>query len=154
MTKAEEIAREFAKKANGEEFDEWFFFDKYVEDFDEDMIRKYKDQINYDDFYNRRTGKKIKPHFNPDFVRELLNDVQLDSELKGMIVSYESGLDAYFHWGMGTPDKKLVNEYKNEIREYWENVYGPNIKGLNRKMLNIDEEIRMKQQRNRLLEYI
>ena len=145
----------FEEIENTPDYDQYWLFDDYIEQFDEALTRKHRDQIDFDQFYTKREGKHVKPYFSSDFVRELIAANQFTNDLIGEIVSYESGLYEYVSWErQDKPNKKLIDEFKDEVKEYWEAIYGKDFVKMNRKRINVDEEIRMKQMKERLLEYI
>ena len=145
----------FEEIENTPDYDQYWLFDEYIEQFDEELVRKHLDQIDFDEFYTKREGKHVKPYFNPDFVRELINNNQFAKEFVGEIVSYESGLYEYVSWERREkPNKKLIKEFENEVKEYWESIYGKDFVKMDRSRANVDEEIRMKQMKERLMEYV
>ena len=154
-TKAE-IEEAFVKKITNNGVDDYFFFDKYIKGFNEELVRKYNDQINFEEFYNNREGKHVKPYFSPSFVRELIAANQFTNDLIGEIVSYESGLRQYVNWERQVePNKKLIDEYKDEVIEYWEAIYGPQFKKMNGTKFTSGNELeRMQQMKQRLLECV
>lgn len=145
----------FEEIENTPDYDQYWLFDEYIKEFDEELVRKHLDQIDFEEFYNNREGKHVKPYFSPSFVRELIAANQFTNDLIGEIVSYESGLKHYVSWERQVePNKKLIDEYKDEVKEYWEAVYGKDFVKMTRKRIDVDEEIRMQQMKKRLMEYV
>ena len=146
----------FEKAKDKEVYDQYFLFDQHIKEFDEELVRKYNDQIDFFEFYTNREGKHVKPYFSPNFVRELIAINNFDNELIGEIVSYESGLKQYVNWErQDEPNKKLINEYKKQVKDYWKAVYGPHFKGMNSSRYASGNEIERRQaMKKRLLEYV
>lgn len=128
--------------------DDCKFFDEHVKEVDEDIVRTFKDSIDWIWLYDNRQNKKCKS-FNKDFVRELARDETLDEILRGEIVCYESGLyeyiySEYIYEEITKINKKLIDEFKELIEIYFKDVYGQNYENA-QLILSQDEYERLKQ---------
>lgn len=115
------------RKMNGEELDDFFFFDRHAEEFDEDMIRKYKDVINLGDLFDRRNSNDCEL-FSTEFIREVFSWGLLDDYEMGDVVTWESGLWDYAS-GLTNEvkNKELLDEYIDKVKYVYTEVYGPHL---------------------------